>query len=80
MPKTPPIKNPPTKATVQAEYIRSAMRLPPDLHAEIKDAAKENGRTMNAEIIARLRASPLEAVVRQNKEIQKMLRMLLDRS
>ncbi|MBY6208784.1 MULTISPECIES: Arc family DNA-binding protein [Halomonas] len=33
------------------------LRMPPELRDKLKEAAKENHRTMNAEIIARLEAS-----------------------
>ena len=38
----------------QDDYIRTALRVPPDLHAKIHESAKENNRTFNAEIVARL--------------------------
>lgn len=41
----------------QDDYIRTALRVPPDLHAQIHGAAKENNRTFNAEIVARLEQS-----------------------
>lgn len=41
----------------QDDYIRTALRVPPDLHAQIHEAAKGNNRTFNAEIVARLQAS-----------------------
>ena len=41
----------------QDDYIRTALRVPPELHAKIHVAAKENNRTFNAEIVARLEAS-----------------------
>lgn len=41
----------------QDDYIRTALRVPPDLHAQIHEAAKANTRTFNAEIVARLQAS-----------------------
>ena len=41
----------------QDDYIRTALRVPPDLHAQIHEAAKANTRTFNAEIMARLQAS-----------------------
>lgn len=44
----------------QDDYIRTALRVPPDLHAQIHEHAKSNNRTFNAEIVARLQAS-LEA-------------------
>lgn len=33
------------------------LRLPPDVHVLVKNAAAENDRSLNAEIIARLRSS-----------------------
>lgn len=33
------------------------LRMPPELRDKLKDAAKENHRTMNAEIVARLQES-----------------------
>lgn len=41
----------------QDDYIRTALRVPPDLHAKIHESAKENNRTFNAEIVARLEQS-----------------------
>lgn len=54
-------------ARQQDDFIRTALRVPPDLHALIHAAAEENGRTFNSEIVERLKASfstePLEARV-----------------
>ena len=41
----------------QDDYVRTALRVPPDLHQKIHDAARENTRTFNAEIVARLERS-----------------------
>lgn len=41
----------------QDDYIRTALRVPPDLHAQIHGAAKKNNRTFNAEIVARLQST-----------------------
>ncbi len=41
----------------QDDYIRTALRVPPELHAKIHESAKENNRTFNAEIVARLEGS-----------------------
>ena len=38
----------------QNDYIRTALRVPPVLHAKIHESAKESGRTFNAEILNRL--------------------------
>lgn len=41
----------------QDDYIRTALRVPPSLHAQIHEAAKGNNRTFNAEIVSRLESS-----------------------
>lgn len=41
----------------QDDYIRTALRVPPELHAQIHESAKVNNRTFNAEIVARLEGS-----------------------
>lgn len=41
----------------QDDYIRTALRVPPDLHRAIHDSAAAHQRTFNAEILARLRDS-----------------------
>jgi len=47
----------------QDDYIRTALRVPPRLHAQIHEAARGNNRTFNAEIVARLQATFDETVV-----------------
>jgi len=39
------------------EYQRITLRIPTDLHQELMEAAEENSRSMNAEIIAMLRVA-----------------------
>lgn len=41
----------------QDDYIRTALRVPPELHAQIHASAKANNRTFNAEIVARLQST-----------------------
>lgn len=41
----------------QDDYIRTALRVPPELHKELHRTATEAGRTFNAEIVHRLLAS-----------------------
>ena len=41
----------------QDDYIKTALRLPSDLHARIQVAAENAGRSMNAELIHRLEMS-----------------------
>lgn len=40
--------------TPQDDFIKTALRLPRDVHEKIQEAAKETGRSMNSEIVARL--------------------------
>jgi hypothetical protein len=41
----------------QDQYIRTALRVPADLHEAIHESAAARNRTFNAELIARLQAS-----------------------
>lgn len=41
----------------QEDFQKTALRLPRDLHTKIIECAKNNNRTMNAEIVERLEAS-----------------------
>lgn len=41
----------------QDDFIRTALRVPPDLHKQIHAAAAASGRTFNAEIVSRLESS-----------------------
>ena len=72
------MSKPPTKKTT-GSVVKTALRLPSELHAELHEAAEINGRSLNAEIVFRLQANPLHHVERQNDEIKLMLRQLLDR-
>ena len=41
----------------QDDYIKTALRLPRDLHAQLMEASKEQGKSFNSELIERLRQS-----------------------
>lgn len=41
----------------QDEFIRTQIRIPPDLHSQIKKAQETSGRSFNAEIVSRLEVS-----------------------
>jgi hypothetical protein len=69
---------PPIQKQSQKDYVQSAVRLPRALREELKDAAKRNGRTMNAEIIARLQSSHFDDIKQQNEELKKLIRQVLD--
>jgi hypothetical protein len=67
----------------QDDYIKTALRLPPELHAEIKSAAEYHGRSMNAEIIARLAgtsasAATLDTLAAQQLRTQEMVQQVID--
>ena len=64
------MKKPPQQTESQGNYVSSALRMPSALRDEIKDAGDRNGRSMNAEILARLQAMPLtDRLDRIEKEI-----------
>lgn len=69
---TPPIQQP-----KQQTHIKTAIRVPAGLHQELTAAAERNGRSLNAEMLSRLNASPLDDVKRQNEELKMMLRQVL---
>jgi len=43
--------------TTQKHFVKTALRLPPDLHSSLHETAKESERTFNAEILHRLRST-----------------------
>ncbi len=48
------------QASEQKDWVRTALRLPRDLHAVVHEAAKVNDRTFNGQIVAALRKSVAE--------------------
>lgn len=55
-----------TKQT-QADWVKTALRLPPDLHRDVHEEAERQDRTFNAQVVATLRqATP--AAERQPQE------------
>lgn len=63
-------------------HVKTAMRIPSDLHAEIVDAAERAGHSMNDEIVSRLSAgrggASLFDIVAQNVRTQEMIQQILD--
>ena len=41
----------------QDDYLKTALRLPRDLHARLLKAARDSSKSLNAEIVTRLEAS-----------------------
>jgi hypothetical protein len=76
------MKKPPIQKPIQDDYVKSALRLPRDLHAELAAAAEYNGRGLNAEIVDRLRMAPLihllQALAKENAEMKAMIKEMHD--
>lgn len=72
------MNNPPKKRAVQSGYIHTAVRLPPELRAELAQAAEANGRSTNAEIVARLQNTDAQQLRAEVAELHAMLRQVLD--
>lgn len=41
----------------QKNFVKTALRLPPELHGAVHEAAQKNGRSYNAELVERIQAS-----------------------
>lgn len=54
-------------AANQATYIRTALRIPPDLHKIVHDSAKAQDRTFNGQLLAMLKEA---AQAQQQKQAQ----------
>lgn len=68
----------PEKKVLQKDYVQSAVRFPPELRDQLHAAAEANGRSFNAEVLARLQASPSEQILSEIAELKAMLRKVLD--
>lgn len=68
--------------TSQTNYIKTALRLPRQLHQDLSAAAEKNGRSLNAEILARLGDDPtlsvLDVLARQTADIRSMTKEILE--
>jgi hypothetical protein len=62
--------------------IKTSLYLPPELRESVKLAAKANGRTMNAEILARVTEAEdratFKVLIRQNDDLRKLMREMLE--
>jgi hypothetical protein len=64
----------------QSGYVKTALRLPPELHVDLVLGAEVHGRSLNAEIIARLQMDQTAAVLAELADLKAMMRKLLDRT
>lgn len=46
----------------QKNFVKTALRLPPELHAAVHESAQKNGRSYNAELVERIQGSFEELV------------------
>lgn len=69
----------PIKKVSQENYVQSAVRFPPELRDDLHKAAVRNGRSFNAEILARLQANQLDAVMAELAQLRAMVQRLIDR-
>lgn len=65
-----------------ADQVRTQLRIPQQLHSSLSEAAARNGRSLNAEILARLQVDPIlagiEELKQQNLELKALTRLVLD--
>lgn len=72
------MKKPPLQKARARDNVATAVRMPRDLHSELKQAAELAGRSLNAEIVARLDASRKDSLSTDINEIKSNLRKVLD--
>jgi hypothetical protein len=70
-------------STKEREPVKTSVRMPPALLVSLKASAKENGRTMNDEILARVAEAEDRAtfrqLVKQNDELRALMHEMLER-
>lgn len=69
---------PPPKKQHQKDYVQTALRLPPDLHARLKADAEIAGRSLNAEIVQSLQRAKDDTFGNDLSDIKVALRKILD--
>ncbi|CAM3404130.1 Arc family DNA-binding protein [Paracidovorax anthurii] len=65
----------------QKNFVKTALRLPPELHAAVHESAQKNGRSYNAELVERIQSSfetaeqaSAEALMLEMRRTQLLLR------
>lgn len=62
----------------QDGYMKTALRLPRDLHAKVLESARESGRSLNSEFIARIASSFEVATAAELSTVVRDVRAMLD--
>lgn len=68
---------PPVQQPKQQNHVKTALRIPKELHQSLLDAADHNGHSLNDEMLARLNTTLLDEITKQNAELKLMLRQIL---
>lgn len=66
------------KKQTQHDYKRLTTRYPPEVYAELQATAARNGRSVNAEIVARIQTDQVAELRKEVVELKAMVRTLLD--
>lgn len=72
------MRKPPAQEPKQQDFVKTALRIPAALHDKLKEAAEQNCHSLNAEMLARLSTHPLEDIKRQNDELKRLVREVLN--
>lgn len=64
------------KPKKQDDYVRTALRVPPELHALLHRSAEATGRTFNAEIVSRLESSFVDRSKRPSREADDLINQI----
>lgn len=73
------MKNPPKTRASQKDFVQSAVRFPPALREELHQAAERNGRSFNAEVLARIQSSDTAQIMAELALLRAMVQQLIDR-
>ncbi|MGZ4872753.1 MAG: Arc family DNA-binding protein [Candidatus Angelobacter sp.] len=68
---------PPVQQPKQQNHVKTALRIPKELHESLVQAANANGHSLNDEMLARLDTTLLNEITKQNEELKLMLRQVL---
>jgi uncharacterized protein YceH (UPF0502 family) len=65
------------KEATQDDWIKRNTRFPPEVFVEVADAAARNGRSFNAEVIARLRVDEIAELRHEVAELKNLVQEVL---
>jgi predicted HicB family RNase H-like nuclease len=65
------------KKQTQHDYKRLTTRYPPEVYAELQAAAERNGRSVNAEVIARVSTDQIAELRKEVAELKTIVKEVL---